>query len=341
MPDSSIVTIERFILEQERMHPEATGDLTNLLYAIALAAKVISGNVRRAGLVDVLGAYGDVNESGEEQQKLDVIANHAMRQALAHSGRVCVMASEEEGDPVPISPNGNGVAGKYAVLYDPLDGSSNIDVNVSIGTIFSIHQRVTPRGPGTLEDCLQVGRHQVAAGYIIYGSSTVLAYTAGQGVHLFTLDPTIGEFRLLNQDIKTPQVGRYYSVNESYYQRWTEGYRRVVEMFKGVEDAAERKISRYIGSLVADFHRNLLGGGVFMYPADAKSPEGKLRLLYEAAPLAFVAEQAGGKATDGNRPILDIVPRELHQRTPLLIGSTGDVDFVERVVREVNGEAAG
>lgn len=337
MSDSAIVTIERFILEQERMHPEATGDLTNLLYAIALAGKVISGNVRRAGLMDVLGSYGGVNESGEEQQKLDVIANSAMKQALTHSGRVCVMASEEEGDPVPISPNGNGSSGKYAVLYDPLDGSSNIDVNVSIGTIFSIHQRVTPRGPGTLEDCLQIGRHQIAAGYIIYGSSTVLAYTAGQGVHLFTLDPTIGEFRLLNHDIKTPNVGRYYSVNESYYQRWTNGYRRVVEVFKGVEDLAERKISRYIGSLVADFHRNLLGGGVFMYPADSKSPEGKLRLLYEASPLAFIAEQAGGMASDGNRPILDIVPRELHQRTPLLIGSVGDVEFVEKIVREVDG----
>ncbi len=339
MSDSSIVTIERFILEQERMHPEATGDLTNLLYAIALAGKIISGNVRRAGLMDVLGLYGGVNSSGEEQQKLDVIANNAMKQALSHSGRVCVMASEEEGGPVPIMANGNGSSGKYAVLYDPLDGSSNIDVNVSIGTIFSIHQRVTPRGPGTLEDCLQIGRHQIAAGYIIYGSSTVLAYTAGQGVHLFTLDPTIGEFRLLNQDIKTPHVGRYYSVNESYYQRWTDGYRRVVEMFKGVEDVAERKISRYIGSLVADFHRNLLGGGVFMYPADSKSSEGKLRLLYEAAPLAFIAEQAGGKASDGTQPILDIVPQELHQRTPLVIGSVGDVDFVERIVREVDGGA--
>jgi fructose-1,6-bisphosphatase I len=321
------------------MHPEATGDLTNLLYAIALASKVISGNVRRAGLMDVLGAYGDVNESGEEQQKLDVIANHAMKQALMHSGRVCVIASEEDGDPIPIAGNGNSSPGKYAVLYDPLDGSSNIDVNVSIGTIFSIHQRVTPRGPGTLQDCLQVGRHQVAAGYVIYGSSTVLAYTAGQGVHLFTLDPTIGEFRLLNHDIKTPRVGRYYSVNESYYQRWTDGYRRVVETFKGVEETAERKISRYIGSLVADFHRNLLGGGVFMYPADSKAPQGKLRLLYEAAPLAFIAEQAGGKASTGAQPILDVVPTELHQRTPLVIGSVDDVELVERLVREVDGGA--
>jgi len=339
VPDSSLITIERFILEQERMHPEATGDLTNLLYAIALAAKVISGYVRRAGLVDVLGSYGEINIQGEEQQKLDVIANNVMKQTLTHSDKVCVVASEEDGDPIPVPLEQS--PGKYAVLYDPLDGSSNIDLNVSIGTIFSILHRVTPRGPGTLQDCLQVGRNQVAAGYVIYGSSTVLAYTAGHGVHLFTLDPTIGEFRLLNQDIKTPHTGKYYSVNESYYQRWSNGYRRVVQMFKGVEDPNERKTARYIGSLVADFHRNLLAGGIFMYPSDAKAPEGKLRLLYEANPLAFIAEQAGGIATNGTQEILDIVPTELHQRTPLLIGSKGDVEFVERIVTEVDQVVVG
>jgi fructose-1,6-bisphosphatase I len=334
--DSSLVTIERFILQQERLHPEATGDLTNLLYDIALAAKVISGYVRRAGLVDVLGAFGAENVQGEEQQKLDVVANETIKQAVGFTGRVCVLASEEEGDPVPVPMERN--PGKYVLLYDPLDGSSNIDVNVSIGTIFSIHQRVTPTGTtGTIEDCLQVGRDQVAAGYVIYGSSTVLAYTVGHGVHLFTLDPTIGEFRLLNHDIKTPPSGQYYSVNESYYQRWTDGYRRVVQQFKGVEDPAERKKARYIGSLVADFHRNLLAGGVFMYPADAKAPQGKLRLLYEADPLAFIAEQAGGLATDGERNILDIRPTELHQRTPLLIGSRDDVEFVMSTVRKVDG----
>jgi fructose-1,6-bisphosphatase I len=337
--DSSIVTIERFILEQERMHPEATGDLTNLLYDIALAAKVISGYVRRAGLVDVLGAFGRENVQGEEQQKLDVIANETVKQAIGFTGRVCVMASEEDGDPVPVAKHRN--PGKYVLLYDPLDGSSNIDVNVSIGTIFSIHKRVTPdHGPGTLQDCLQAGSKQVAAGYVIYGSSTVLAYSVGHGVHLFTLDPTIGEFRLLSRGIRTPATGKFYSVNESYYQRWTDGYRRVVQQLKGVEDPAERKNARYIGSLVADFHRNLLAGGVFMYPADSRAPHGKLRLCYEANPLAFIAEQAGGAATDGHRRILDIVPTELHQRTPLLIGSTNDVEFVMRTVHEVDVAAA-
>jgi fructose-1,6-bisphosphatase I len=338
VPDGSLVTIERFILEQERLHPEATGELTQLLYDIALAAKVISGYVRRAGLVDVLGAFGKTNVQGEEQQKLDVIANETMIQSVAYTGRVCVMASEEDPEPLPIPEEYN--PGKYVLLHDPLDGSSNIDVNVSIGTIFSIHQRVTKRGPGTLEDCLQKGRGQIAAGYVIHGSSTVLVYTVGHGVHMFTLDPTIGEFRLCDHDIKTPAVGKYYSINESYYQRWSEGYRTVVRAFKGVEDTQHRKNARYIGSLVADFHRNLLSGGVFMYPADSKAPLGKLRLLYEASPLAFIAEQAGGAASDGKTPILDVEPTELHQRTPLLIGSRDDVAFVEQTVAEVDALAA-
>ncbi|MGD2136424.1 MAG: class 1 fructose-bisphosphatase [Gemmatimonadales bacterium] len=333
--DPSIITIERFILDQEKLHPEATGELTSLLYDIAFAAKVISGYVRRAGLVDVLGAYGRTNVQGEEQQKLDVIANETMKHALGHTGRICVMASEEEEEPIPVSQDVNGTH-KYVVIFDPLDGSSNIDVNVSIGTIFSVHTRVTESGAGTLEDCLQRGADQVAAGYVIYGSSTVLVYTAGHGVHMFTLDPTIGEFRLHDHDIKTPAVGKFYSVNESYYQRWSEGYRRVVQSFKGVEDPEHRKNARYIGSLVADFHRNLLAGGIFMYPADSRAPHGKLRLLYEASPLAFVAEQAGGAATDGARRTLDIEPTELHQRTPLLIGSKEDVAFVMRTVADVD-----
>ena len=338
MPDSSIITIERFILEQEKLHPQATGDLTNLLYDIAFAAKVISGYVRRAGLVDVLGAYGRTNVQGEEQQKLDVIANETMKQALINTGRVCVIATEEQEDVIPVADGER--SGKYAIVFDPLDGSSNIDVNVSIGTIFSIHARVSQGGPGTLADCLQPGSRQVAAGYVIYGSSTVLVYTAGNGVHLFTLDPTIGEFRLGDHDIKTPAVGKYYSVNESYYQRWTNGYRRVVQEFKGVENGANRKVARYIGSLVADFHRNLLAGGIFLYPADVTAPRGKLRLLYEAAPLALIAEQAGGAATDGQQRILDIVPTELHQRTPLLIGSRDDVAYVERAVAETDAVSA-
>lgn len=306
-----------------------------MLYDIALAAKVISGYVRRAGLVDILGTVGRRNVQGEEQQKLDVIANETMKQAISFTRRVCVMASEEDETPVPIESNGG--APKYVLLYDPLDGSSNIDVNVSIGTIFSIHRRVSAKGPGTLADCLQPGRHQVAAGYVIYGSSTVLVYTAGDGVHVFTLDPTIGEFRLHHANIRTPPVGKFYSINESYWNRWTEGYRRVVRAFKGEEGGEHRKNARYIGSLVADFHRNLLAGGVFLYPGDRKAPQGKLRLLYEAAPLAFIAEQAGGAATDGVRPILDVEPTALHQRTPLVIGSAEDVAFVMRTVAETDG----
>ncbi len=316
------------------MHPHATGELTQLLYDIALAAKVISGYVRRAGLVDILGAAGGENVFGEKQQKLDVIANDTMKQMLAWSGRICVMASEEDEEPVPIQTN--HIPGKYVLLHDPLDGSSNIDVNVSIGTIFSIHRRVTMTGPGTLEDCLQPGRSQIAAGYVIHGSSTMLVYTTGDGVHAFTLDPTIGEFRLVNPRIETPSKGSFYSINESYYHRWSDGYRRVVSAFKSDCDP-HRKNARYIGSLVADFHRNLLSGGVFMYPGDTVSPRGKLRLQYEASPLAYIAEQAGGAASDGKTPILDIVPQALHQRTPLLIGSKEDVAYVERTIAEVDG----
>ncbi len=288
--------------------------------------------------MDILGAAGKMNVQGEQQQKLDVIANETMKSAFAHTGRVCVMASEEDPDPVPVPEERR--PGKYALIYDPLDGSSNIDVNVSIGTIFSIHRRVTKSGPGTLKDCLQPGRTQVAAGYVIYGSSTVLVYSSGRGVHGFTLDPTIGEFRVYNADIKTPPVGAYYSINESYWNRWNEGYRRVVQSFKGAGPTPYTKNARYIGSLVADFHRNLLGGGVFMYPADSKAPKGKLRLLYEAAPLAYIAEQAGGSASDGQTPILDIEPTELHQRTPLVIGSKDDVAFVERTLGSVGAGVA-
>ena len=315
------------------MHPEATGALSNLLYDVALAAKIISGHVRSAGLVDILGPAGKINVQGEQQQKLDVLANEVMKEAFSHTGRVSLMASEEEEDPIPADVN--AATGKYVVLFDPLDGSSNIDVNVSIGTIFSIHRRVSGDGCANLVDCLQKGREQVAAGYVIYGSSTVMVYSAGNGVHCFTLDPVIGEFRLINQDVATPRTGKYYSINESNYTRWSAGYQKIVRCFKGVDGDGHGKNARYIGSLVADFHRNLLAGGIFMYPADTKSPKGKLRLLYEASPLAFVAEQAGGAASDGTTPILDIEPKELHQRTPLVIGSRDDVAFVERMLREV------
>ena len=320
-------------MEQERLHPEATGELSNLLYDVCLAAKIISRHVRQAGLTDILGSQGTLNVQGELQQKLDVFANETVRQSVEHTGRICVMASEEDEVPRPVPPG--TPAGKYVLLYDPLDGSSNIDVNVSIGTIFSIHRRVTKRsGPASLEDCLQVGRRQVAAGYILYGSSTMLVYTTGKGVHGFTLDPTIGEFLLSHPDIRTPEVGTYYSVNESNWSRWSPAVQRVVSAFRGGDagGVVQPKNARYIGCLVADFHRNLIAGGIFLYPADAKSPEGKLRLLYEAVPLAMVVEQAGGAATDGRRPILDLVPRSLHQRTPLVIGSKADVAFATEIL---------
>jgi len=328
---TSVITIERFIMEQERLHPEATGELSNLLYDLCLAAKIISRHVRRAGLTDILGAAGAVNVSGDLQQKLDLFARDTVRNAVQHTGRVCVVASEEDEEPMlcPKTPR----RGKYVIMYDPLDGSTNIDVNVSIGTIFSIHKRVTnPRGEAGLADCLQVGRKQVAAGYILYGSSTMLVYTTGQGVHGFTLDPTIGEFLLSHPDIRTPLVGKYYSVNESNWNRWTPGVQRVVAAFKNGDGRIQAKNARYIGSLVADFHRNLISGGVFLYPGDTRSAEGKLRLLYEAAPLALVVEQAGGLATDGQRPILDLVPKHLHQKTPFIVGSKSDVEFAAEIL---------
>ena len=328
---TSVVTIERYIIEQERRFPEATGELSNLLYDICLAAKIISRHVRRAGLSDILGDEGTVNVQGELQQKLDVFANETVRNSVQHTGRTCVLASEEDEEPVPVPP-GRPV-GKYVLLYDPLDGSSNIDVNVSIGTIFSIHRRVTPEGgPGTLVDCLQPGRTQIASGYILYGSSTMLVYTTGHGVHGFTLEPSIGEFLLSHPNIRIPEIGKYYSVNESNWNRWSQGVQATVAAFKNGAPEVEARNARYIGSLVADFHRNLLSGGIFLYPADKKSPGGKLRLLYEAAPLALVVEQAGGAATDGRRAILDIPPQSLHQRTPLIIGSKRDVELAIRML---------
>jgi len=330
---TSVITIERFIVEQERLYPQATGELSNLLYDLCLAAKIISRQVRRAGLSDILGMNATTNVQGEVQAKLDVFANETVRNAVSHTGRLCVMASEEDEEPVAV-PDGKPL-GKYVLLFDPLDGSSNIDVNVSIGTIFSIHRRVSKgKGPGILADVLQSGSKQIAAGYILYGSSTMLVYTTGQGVHGFTLDPTIGEFLLSHPLIHTPEVGKYYSVNEGNWAKWNQPVQRVVAAFKNGDGTMKPKQARYIGSLVADFHRNLLSGGVFMYPADTKSPRGKLRLLYEAAPMAMLVEQAGGMATDGNIRVLDIVPRELHERTPLVIGSKTDVEFATAVMSE-------
>jgi fructose-1,6-bisphosphatase I len=326
-----VVTIERFIMDQERLHPEATGELSDLLYDIGLAAKVINSHVRMAGLADILGTTGVVNVQGEVVRKLDEFANETMQDALLHTGRVCVVASEE--DPDPVTPPADRPIGKYVVLYDPLDGSANIDGNVSIGTIFSILRRVTPEGrAGTLADCLQRGSAQVAAGYVLYGSSTMLVYTTGHGVHGFTYDPAIGEFLLSHPDIRTPAVGFCYSANEGNAARWSPAVQGLVQRYKGLGFGEGAKTSRYIGSLVADFHRNLVAGGVFLYPADGRSLQGKLRLLYECAPLALICQQAGGYASDGTQPILDVVPTRLHQRSPLYIGSAEDVRLAEATV---------
>jgi fructose-1,6-bisphosphatase I len=322
---TSVITIDRYIIEQERMHPEATGELSGILYDMALAAKMISSRVRRAGLADILGSTELENVQGEIQQKLDVFANETIIKAMDHGGRLCAMASEEAPDIIQI-PDGFR-CGKYCLLFDPLDGSSNIDVNVPVGTIFSVLRKITPGKHGDLEDMLQPGRRQVAAGYVIYGSSTMLVYTTGQGVHGFTLDPSIGEFLLSHPNIRIPDPGRYLSVNDSYEQHWDESVKALMRRYRGLDGERKAMNVRYVGSLVADFHRNLLGGGVFAYPANRRSPRGKLRLLYEANPLAMIVEQAGGAATNGTKRINDLQPNELHERTPLYIGSKSDVDM--------------
>jgi fructose-1,6-bisphosphatase I len=327
---TSVVTIERFIIEQERLHPEATGQLSGILYDMALAAKMIANKVRSAGLADILGSAENENVQGEVQQKLDVFANETIIKAMDHSGRLCGMASEEEASIIPIPDKFR--CGKYCLMFDPLDGSSNIDVNVPVGTIFSIVQKTTRGKNASVADFLQPGSKQVAAGYIIYGSSTMLVYTTGQGAHGFTLDPSIGEFLLSHPNIRIPAVGRYLSVNDSYEQIWDAPVKSLMRRYRGLEGDRKALNVRYVGSLVADFHRNLLGGGVFCYPANSKNPKGKLRLLYEGNPLAFIVEQAGGAAIDGTQRIMDVVPTELHQRVPLYIGSKNDVDLAHQVL---------
>ncbi len=319
-----LVTIERHIIEQQKSFPQATGEFSALLYDMAFAAKIISREVRRAGLVDILGFTGAENVQGEMVRKLDEFADDVIFRAMDHTGRLCCLASEEREDLIPIPDEFK--CGHYVLLYDPLDGSSNVDANVSIGTIFSIHRKISAGERSELKDALQAGAKQVGAGYVLYGSSTILVYTSGQGVHGFTLDPTVGEFLLSHENIKMPARGKIYSVNEGNAANWDQGMRAYVEHLKADDKATGRPYSsRYIGSLVSDFHRNLLYGGIFMYPADRKNPSGKLRLLYEANPLAFIVEQAGGAASDGKQRILDIAPKALHQRTPLLIGCAEDV----------------
>lgn len=326
-----IITIERFILENQPDY--AKGTFTNLLYDIALAAKMIARKTTRAGLSDILGRAGSENVHGESQQKLDVYADDIIFRLCDHTGRLCAMASEEHEEFLPIPDKYE--KGTYCLVYDPLDGSSNIDVNVSIGTIFGIYRTVDFDKRGRLEDFLQPGRQLVAAGYVLYGASTMMVYSTGRGVHGFTLDPEIGEFLLSHKNMRFPAPPAYYSVNHAYFHRWGPAVKKYVRWLQGEENDSPRLSERYIGSLVADFHRNLMRGGVFCYPADTRKPQGKIRLLYEAAPLAFLADQAGGYASDGRQPILDIEPTSLHQRTPFYIGNESLVrPAEERLARE-------
>lgn len=327
-----LVTIERHISETQRRFPQATGVFSALLNDIALAAKIITREVRKAGLVDILGFTGETNVHGEQVQKLDEYADDIIFRAMDHTGRLCVMASEEREDIIPIPDK--HPCGNYVLTYDPLDGSSNINANVSIGTIFSIYRKISKAERGTLEDCLQPGTEQVAAGYVIYGSSTMLVFTTGNGVHGFTYDPSVGEFLLSHRDIKIPKRGKIYSVNEGNTARWDDWTRNYIDYLKQSDKETNRPYSsRYIGSLVADFHRNLLYGGIFLYPADKKNKNGKLRLVYEANPLALIVEKAGGYASNGHQRILEIKPEAIHQRTPLIIGSYDDVKQAEQFLQ--------
>jgi fructose-1,6-bisphosphatase I len=329
------VTVERHLLERQRKVPEASGELTGLLQQIALASKIIASKVSRAGLAGVLGLTGEVNVQGEEVQKLDEFANDTLISCVSGGGYVCVMGSEEVEEPIPVPMQYR--KGKYVLLFDPLDGSGNIDINATIGTIFSIYRRKSSgSGPGGLPDLLQPGRDIVCAGYVIYGSSNMLVYTTGDGVHGFTLDPSIGEFFLSHPNIKIPDRGGIYSINEGYYHRWNPEVRTWVDWIKSPSDDGRPYSLRYIGAMVADFHRTLLKGGIFAYPGDSKHADGKLRLLYEAAPMGFIAEAAGGSATTGTQPVRDVMPTELHQRVPLLIGSKDDVKTAAKMI---HGEA--
>ena len=333
----NVITIERHIAETQRRFPEARGNFSALMNNIAFAAKIISASVNRAGLVDILGETGDENVQGERVKKLDAYADDTLVRIVGSGGQVCAMASEERPEIVRVP--ADRPQGRYVLVFDPLDGSSNIDVNVSIGTIFSILRRLTPENsPVEARDLLQPGFRQVAAGYVIYGSSTMFVYTAGMGVHGFTLDPSCGEFLLSHEDIRIPSRAGVYSVNEGNVSGWDEATKHVVDSFRYGRDERGPLTARYIGSLVADFHRNLLQGGVFLYPAVAPrgggQPKPKLRLLYEAAPLAYIVEQAGGYASDGVGPLLRREPTDLHERVPLIIGSGDDVRFAERILRD-------
>lgn len=320
------VTLGQFIIEKQADFPYAKGELSRLLRDIGIASKIVNREVSKAGLVEILGETGETNIQGEKVKKLDVFANEQFIAAFKAGGEVCAIASEENDDIIPIDTEISKSA-KYVVAMDPLDGSSNIDVNVSVGTIFSIYRRKTLSGPGTMEDFMQQGTEQVAAGYVIYGSSCMMVYTTGKGVNGFTLDPSIGEFCLSHPNMQTKKDGNVYSVNEGNYLHFPEGVKKYIKYCQEEDKATSRPYSsRYIGSGVADIHRNLITGGIYIYPTTTKSPNGKLRLLYECNPLAFVLEQAGGKATNGSKRIMELQLKELHQRTPLFLGSSNMVD---------------
>lgn len=331
-----IITMGEFVIKNQKDFPYAKGELSSLLSALRLAAKVMNSQINKAGLVDhLLGSVGSENVQGEEQKKLDVYANDLFIKTLKARNEVCGIASEEE-EKVVLFENESGLNGKYVVLIDPIDGSSNIEVNVSIGTIFAIYRRITPIGtPATLEDFLQPGRQQVAAGYVIFGSSTMIVFTTGNGVNGFTYDPAIGVFYLSHPNITIPQKGKIYSVNEGNFEYFSPGVKDYINYCKQIEPQSDRPYTaRYIGSMIADFHRNILKGGIYMYPASKLAPKGKLRLLYECNPMAFLIEQAGGLASDGTRHIMDIVPTELHERTPIFTGSSEMVKQVEKMLKK-------
>ncbi len=324
-----IITVQQHILQEQRRFPGASGEFSWLLSGITLATKMIQARVRRAGLSDILGDHGVVNVQGEVQQKLDVYANEALLHCLSVRESIGILASEENEQPV--TTNFQSPSAKYAVVFDPLDGSSNIDVNVSVGTTFSVLKRPASVEHDDVESwVLQPGTAQVAAGYVVYGSSTVLVYSVGNGAHGFTLDPSVGAYVLSHENIRMPEAGKYYSVNEAYRDEFPPAYQTYIDQLRsGV--LGQRYASRYIGSMVADFHRTLLRGGVFFYPPTTANPDGKLRLLYEANPIAFIAEQAGGQATDGRRRILEITPTSIHERTSLIVGSRKEMQAWERL----------
>lgn len=327
---TSFITVQQHILEEQRRFPGSSGEFSSLLSGITMATKMIQDKVRRAGLSDILGEYGETNVQGERQQKLDVFANHALIHFLGLRERVGVLASEENEQPVIVHQGSEDA--NYAIVFDPLDGSSNIDVNVSVGTTFSILRRpdgVTLHEPD--QWVLQPGSKQIAAGYVVYGSSTILVYSVGNGVHGFTLDPSLGAYMLSHPSMKMPKQGPYYSVNEAYRESFPKPYRDYIDRLRSGA-LGQPYASRYIGSMVADFHRTLLKGGVFLYPPTQENPDGKLRLLYEANPIAFLAEQAGGIATDGKRRVLDIEPESIHQRTPIIVGSQVELTDFGRLI---------